>query len=82
MECVSESRLTSQIEEVIDVIRPAIQADAGDIELISVNAESGEVKVTLLGACTSCPLSSGTIHSGVERILRDRVDPNLYVTAI
>lgn len=82
MECASDIRLTGQIEEVIDVIRPAIQADSGDIELIGVNAESGEVTIALLGACTSCPLSSGTIHSGVERILRDRVSPNLYVTAI
>lgn len=63
----------SKVEEVIEIIRPAIQADKGDIELISVNEETGLVEVELQGACVSCPASTQTLKAGIERIMKDRV---------
>jgi Fe-S cluster biogenesis protein NfuA len=61
-----------QVRRTIDVIRPAIQADGGDIHLRSVDVETGLVVVELSGACVSCPASTVTMKAGVERILKDR----------
>jgi Fe-S cluster biogenesis protein NfuA len=63
-----------QVEETIEVIRPALQADGGDIVLRNVDEATGIVSVTLVGACGTCPASTTTLKAGVERILRDRVD--------
>jgi Fe-S cluster biogenesis protein NfuA len=63
-----------QVEEVIKVIRPAIQADNGDIFLRGVDEATGVVSVELIGACVSCPASTVTLKAGIERILKDRVD--------
>jgi Fe-S cluster biogenesis protein NfuA len=63
----------AKVTEVIEVIRPAIQADAGDIYLRGVDADSGVVSVELVGACVSCPASTVTLKAGIERILKDRV---------
>lgn len=62
-----------QVAKVIEVIRPAIQADNGDIFLRGVDAETGVVSVELVGACVSCPASTVTLKAGIERILKDRV---------
>ena len=59
--------------ETIEVIRPAVQADGGDIRLVELD-DDGVVTVELLGACVSCPASTLTLKAGVERILKDRVD--------
>ncbi len=69
----SESELSDAVSRVIDVIRPAIQADNGDIVFHGVDAE-GVVSVELLGACVTCPASSQTLEAGVQRILKDRVE--------
>ena len=66
--------MREKVEKVIDVIRPAIQADQGDIVLHDVDEATGVVTVELVGACVSCPASSQTLKAGVERILRDRVE--------
>jgi Fe-S cluster biogenesis protein NfuA len=63
----------SKVEEVIEIIRPAIQADGGDIDLIDVDSETGTVTVELSGACVSCPASTVTMKAGIERIMKDRV---------
>jgi Fe-S cluster biogenesis protein NfuA len=63
-----------EVEKVIEVIRPAIQADNGDIVLHDVDEATGVVTVELVGACVSCPASTQTLKAGVERILRDRVE--------
>lgn len=65
--------MRAKVEEVIEVIRPAIQADQGDIVLHEVDEASGVVTVELVGACVSCPASTVTLKAGVERILKDRV---------
>lgn len=64
---------TDKVHEVIEVIRPAIQADGGDIHLRGVDAQAGVVSVELVGACVSCPASTVTLKAGIERILKDRV---------
>jgi len=60
------------VEEVINMIRPAIQGDGGDLELVDVTDE-GLVKVRLHGACVGCPSSQITLRMGVERTLKERV---------
>ena len=62
-----------KVKDVIEVIRPAIQADAGDIFLRDVDEDTGVVQVELVGACVSCPASTVTLKAGIERILKDRV---------
>jgi len=66
--------LREEVEKVIAVIRPAIQADAGDIELIDVDEATGVVTVELMGACVTCPASTQTLKAGIERIMTSRVD--------
>jgi len=63
----------TQVEDVIEIIRPAIQADGGDITLVDVDEGSGVVTVELHGACVSCPASTVTMKAGIERIMKDRV---------
>lgn len=65
--------MEAKIRSTIDVIRPAIQADGGDIFFRGFDPETGVVTVELTGACVSCPASTVTLKAGVERILRDRV---------
>ena len=59
--------------EAIDAIRPALQADGGDIRLVGID-DDGKVSVQLVGACGTCPVSTMTLKAGVERIIMDRVD--------
>ena len=66
--------MRQQVEETIVVIRPALQADGGDIVLHDVNEETGVISVELVGACTTCPASDQTLKAGIERILKDRID--------
>jgi Fe-S cluster biogenesis protein NfuA len=58
--------------EAIDAIRPALQADGGDIVFKDIDA-GGVVHVELVGACGTCPVSTMTLKAGVERIIMDRV---------
>ena len=66
--------MRTQVEETIEVIRPALQADGGDIILRDVDEGTGIITVTLIGACGTCPASGQTLKAGIERIMRDRVD--------
>ena len=74
--------MRKQVEETIEAIRPALQADGGDIVLRDVDEVTGVVSVSLVGACVSCPASSQTLKAGVERIMRDRVDGVTEVVAV
>jgi Fe-S cluster biogenesis protein NfuA len=71
-----------RVLETIDVIRPALQADGGDIVLKEVDEEAGRVTVELVGACGTCPISTTTMKAGIERILRDRVEGVTEVVAV
>ena len=73
--------MEAAIVEAIDAIRPALQMDGGDIELVGVN-EEGVVQVKLTGACDSCSISWLTLKGGVERILKDRVPGVTAVEAV
>jgi Fe-S cluster biogenesis protein NfuA len=61
-----------KVEEALKQVRPALQRDGGDIELVSVE-ENGTVKVRLKGACGSCPMSTMTLKMGVEKYLKQHV---------
>ena len=74
--------LKDKILSTIDVIRPALQADGGDIVLRSVDEDTGKVEVELVGACGTCPASTVTMRAGIERILRDRVEGVTEVVAV
>lgn len=68
----SKSELFGRIESVIERIRPAVQSDGGDLELVGVTSE-GVAQIRLHGACVGCPSSNMTLHMGIERNLRERV---------
>ena len=70
----TNSTFEEQVAEVVKVIRPAVQADQGDIFLRGVDEETGVVSVELVGACITCPASSQTLKEGLERILKQRVE--------
>ncbi len=61
-----------QVQEALDLIRPALQADGGDVELVDV-MDDGVVKVALQGACRGCPMSQLTLANGVERVLKEQI---------
>jgi Fe-S cluster biogenesis protein NfuA len=62
------------LTELFDLIRPAVQADGGDLMLKHADVETGVVEVELQGSCSSCAVSSTTLQAGVSRILRDRLE--------
>jgi Fe-S cluster biogenesis protein NfuA len=64
----------ANLNELIDLIRPAVQADGGDLVLVSADVESGVIEVQLQGSCSSCAISSTTLQAGVERLLSERLD--------
>ncbi len=63
--------MKEKVDKVLDKIRPSLQADGGDVEL--VNVEDGVVKVRLTGACGGCPMSQMTLKMGIEKILKQNV---------
>lgn len=64
--------MKEKVQQVIDEIRPNLQADGGDIELVDVT-DDGVVKVRLKGACSGCPGAAMTLKMGVERVLKSRI---------
>ena len=62
----------TDVEAVLDLIRPSLQAVGGDVKLVDVS-DDGVVTVELQGACKGCPMSQITLANGVERILKDRI---------
>jgi len=64
--------MLNEVKEVLDLIRPALQADGGDVELVEVT-DDGVVKVKLVGACGHCPMSTMTLKMGIERTLMEKV---------
>jgi len=71
----------TDVAAVLELIRPALQADGGDVSLVDVD-QDGTVHVELQGACKGCPLSQMTIANGVERILKERVPGVERVVAV
>lgn len=61
------------LNSLLDLMRPSVQADGGDLVLVRADVETGVVEVQLRGACSSCAISSSTLQGGVTRILTDRL---------
>ncbi len=77
-----EESLKQRVSDVIGQIRPFIQADGGDIELVEVQQDSGKVSIRLTGACRGCPMSQMTLKLGVERHLKEKVPEVTEVVAV
>jgi Fe-S cluster biogenesis protein NfuA len=72
--------MRENVEKVLQKIRPSLQADGGDIELIDI--QDGVVKVKLTGACGGCPMSQMTLKMGVERVLKEELPEVKGVEAV
>jgi Fe-S cluster biogenesis protein NfuA len=70
-----------RVQTVLDQIRPALQADGGDVALVDVTDE-GVVQVQLQGACRGCPMSQLTLANGVERVLKEQIPEVVRVEAV
>ena len=73
--------LKTRVERVLGLIRPAIQEDGGDVELVSATAE-GLVRIKFHGACVGCPSAHLTLHHGIERALRAELGEGIRVEAV
>ena len=71
-----------RVEKVLEKIRPYIQSDGGDISLVSVDEAAGIVKVSLSGACGTCPSSTATLKGGVERMVKQEIPEINEVVAV
>ena len=72
--------MKEKVEAVLDQVRPALQADGGDVELVEV--EEGKVSLRLKGACGGCPMAAMTLKHGIERILKEKVPEVKEVVAV
>ena len=79
--CGSEKTFNDKVAEVIDTIRPMLQNDGGDIELVGVD-EDKTVRVRLQGACSGCPSAAMTLKMGVERLLQQKLPEVKEVIAV
>ena len=73
MDETDHSTRLADLQGLIELMRPAVQADGGDLLLVHADVETGVVEVQLQGSCSSCAVSSATLQGGVERILKDRL---------
>ena len=72
--------MKEKVQEVLDKIRPSLQADGGDVELVDV--KDGVVQVRLQGACKGCPMSQMTLKMGIEKILKEQIPEVSEVQAV
>ena len=72
--------MKEKIEETLAKIRPALQADGGDVELVGV--DEGVVSLKLTGACSGCPMASMTLKMGIERVLKGQIPEVKEVVAV
>jgi len=79
--CGSKDTFDSQVAEIINSIRPMLQNDGGDIELVGID-EDKTVRVRLQGACRGCPGAAMTLKMGVERLLKERLPEIKEVVAV
>jgi len=64
--------MRERVQAILDKVRPSLQADGGDVELVEIT-EDGIVRVRLQGACGSCPMSTMTLKMGIERALKSQI---------
>lgn len=72
--------MREDVEEVLKQIRPALQADGGDVELVDWN--DGVVSLRLKGACSGCPMSAITLKMGIERLLKEKISDIKEVVSV
>jgi len=72
--------MKEKVEAALAKVRPSLQADGGDVELVDVN--DGVVKLKLKGACAGCPMATMTLRNGIERILKEQVPEIKEVIAV
>ena len=65
--------MKEKVEKTLEEVRPMLQADGGDVELVEVNENEGIVKLRLTGACAGCPFSQMTLKNGIEKILKEKI---------
>ena len=65
--------IRNKVKKIIDQIRPNIQLDGGDIELVDVDEKNGIVKIKFQGACVGCPMASITLHAGIAQTLKNQI---------
>jgi Fe-S cluster biogenesis protein NfuA len=73
--------LKEEVEKALSMIRPALQTDGGDVQLVEVT-DQGVVKIRLIGACCGCPMSKMTLENGIDRELKKQVPGVKEVKAI
>ncbi|MGC9529472.1 MAG: NifU family protein [Candidatus Bipolaricaulaceae bacterium] len=73
--------MENEVRQALEEIRPSLQADGGDVELVEVS-EDGVVRVRLVGACHGCPMAAMTLRNGIEQALKHRVDGVTAVEAV
>jgi len=71
-----------KIEEVLEMVRPAIQMDGGDVEFVDFDESEGVVSLRLMGHCVGCPMSRATLKNGIEARLKVAVPEVRYVEAV
>jgi Fe-S cluster biogenesis protein NfuA len=76
-----EVTMKIEVQQALEEIRPMLQADGGDVELVDVT-EEGVVSVRLQGACKGCPMSQMTVKNGIERLLMERVEGVTEVVSV
>jgi Fe-S cluster biogenesis protein NfuA len=74
--------LKKQIEQILNDIRPSIQMDGGDVELVEVDEKTGIVKVKLVGHCAHCPMATITLKQGIEATLKKALPQIKEVVAV
>ena len=72
--------MKDKVEKVLEEVRPALQADGGDVELVDI--EDGVVKVRLQGACAGCPMSQLTLQMGIEKKMKEEIPEVTKVVAV
>ena len=73
--------MKEQVEAALEKVRPALQRDGGDVELVEVT-EDGVVKVRLQGACQGCPMAQMTLQMGIERVIKEMVPDVKTIEAV
>lgn len=71
-DAVKDGSIRQRVEDILNMIRPAVQADGGDLELVDIS-DGGVVRVRLHGACVGCPSSTMTLQTGIERNLKQHI---------
>ncbi|MFZ5364157.1 MAG: NifU family protein [Patescibacteria group bacterium] len=74
--------MKDKVKKILDEIRPSLQADGGDVELVDVDEKSGVVKVKLVGACHHCPMAAMTLEQGIARVLKAKIKEVKEVRAV